>query len=420
MAATLTILSEYFAPEEAATAQLLTDLAVGLNDRFDVAVLTAYPYYHGEDIDVDVPKHEIVEGVDVTRLRSTRFHKERLSLRVVNWVSFLVFVTATLLWRRPNGAVLALSNPPILPFAAWIHKRITGTPYVYLIHDMYPDAPVALGVLDGDGLVARIWERAIRSVYGDADRIVVLGDSMKKRLVDKMGDDPDFDPEKITVIPNWADGDEIRPMPKEKNPFAAEHGTRERFTLVYSGNIGRYHELETAISAVARLESDPDRPDIQMLVIGEGARKEEHIERVERDDIENVRFLPFQPAERLPETLTCGDASLVGIVPEMEGFCVSSKLYSSLAAGMPVLAVVGEGDEVARVIRDCDCGFRIEPGDVSGAVEVLARWADQPEQLDRLGTAARRCFEERYRRNRALDTYADVVEGLLEGNDGVG
>jgi glycosyltransferase involved in cell wall biosynthesis len=408
----VTILTEYFYPEEASTAQLLTELASGLTDSLDVSVVTAYPNYHDENRERAVPRRETHDGIDVHRVRSTRFDKDRIPLRVVNWLTFAVFVFVRLLrCGRSDDVRLVLSNPPILPFVTWVLKRLRGTPYVYLIYDMYPDMPIGLGVISEDGIVARVWESAIRMVYHDADRIVVLGESMEQRLVEKMADDPEFDPEKIAVIPNWEDEEFIRPMSKFDNEFAAEHDTREQFTLLYSGNVGRFHELETAIDAIETLE-DRGRDDVQLLIIGEGARKDDLVQRMDRRDIENVRFLPFQPLDRLPETLTCADASLVGIKPEMEGMCVSSKLYSSLAAGMPVLAVVGEDDEVARVVRENDCGAYVSPGDADAAASVLARWADDAERAAEAGQNARTTLENNYTRKHAIRAYTSLLAEL--------
>ena len=409
----ITVLTEYFHPEEASTAQLLTELTTDLTDRFDVSVLTAYPNYHEEDQSVRVPASETYQEVDIRRVRSTRLDKDSFPRRVVNWLTFTLFVLARLLFDHRRDALLVLSNPPILPFAAWLNRRVRGTPYVYLIYDMYPDMPAELGIIPKDGLLARMWDRAMRPVYRDADRVVVLGESMERRLTEKLADDPGFDPEAIEVIPNWEDEEFIQPRSKEENEFAREQGTVDAFTLVYSGNVGRYHDLETAIDAIGLLE-ERGREDVQLLVIGDGARKAEHQRHVEREGIKNVRFLPFQPLERVPETLTCGDASLVGIDETMTGICVSSKLYSSLATGMPVLAVVGEGDEVARTVRECDCGVHVQPGDAEAAAETLARWADDPETVERLGRNARQCLEANYTLEHARRDYATLFEAVTE------
>ena len=409
----ITILTEYFHPEQASTAQLLTELATGLEEgEYDVTVITGYPNYHDEDRGEQVPRRSEHEGVTVERVRATRFDKDSIALRAINWLTFTVLAFLRVIRTRTGREpVLVLSNPPVSPLALWAAKRVRGTRYAYLIYDMYPDMPVGLGILNGDGLLARAWERAMRLVYRDADRIVVLGESMERRLTEKMAEDPAFDPEKVRVIPNWEDGGFISPKPKANNEFAREHDLVEPFVLLYSGNIGRYHELRTAIRAIERLE-DRGRTDIELLVIGEGARKQEHREYVRRNDIENVRFLPFQPKERLPETLTACDASLVGIEPEMEGMCVSSKLYSALAAGRPVLAVVAEGDEVARVVREADCGAHVPSGDPDGAATVLSEWADTPRTAEGLGENARETFEHNYRKEHAVEAYRSLFEGF--------
>ncbi|MFC6952959.1 glycosyltransferase family 4 protein [Halorubellus litoreus] len=390
----------------------MTDLATGLTDRFDVEVVTGLPNYHESDIDADVPRRETYEGVSVRRLRGTRFHKDRLLLRVVNWFTFGILVLVYLLRHGDrNETNLVLSNPPILPFATYLAKRVRGTQYAYLIYDMYPDMPVELGYLSENGMVARAWEYAIRHVYRDADRIVVLGESMERRLVEKMADDPGFDPEKVVQIANWEDDSFIEPMEKSENEFSREHDLRDKFTLLYSGNIGRYHDVGTAIDAIDELE-DRGRDDIQLLVIGEGGRKEMYQERVREKNIENVRFLPFQPYERLPESLTSGDASLVTTDPGMEGICVSSKLYSSLAAGDPILALVSQTDEVARVVERSDSGAQIDQGKANEVADVLESWADNTSRVEEMGRNARECFESNYTKEHSVDAYANLFDEM--------
>ncbi len=407
----ITVLTEYFYPEEASTAQLLTELTAGLADDFDVSVLTAYPNYHRDDQTQSVPGRATHRSVEIQRVRATRFDKDYLPLRVLNWLSFTLLILWRLVRREENGILLVLSNPPILPFAAWANKRICGDPYAYLVYDIYPDMPIQLGVIAEDGPIASLWERAMRHVYRDADRIVVLGESMQQTIVEKMADDLDFDPDKIEIIPNWEDTDFIEPIDKSDNDFAREHGTVDVFTLLYSGNIGRFHDLETAIDAIGHLENR-GRTDIQLLIIGEGAKKADLKARVRRRDIDNVSFLPFQPLDRLPETLTCGDASLVTVEQGVEGLCVSSKLYSSLAAGRPILALVGKEDEVARVVRDCECGVRMDQGSPEAVADVLERWADDPGEVARLGRNARQCIEQRYTRTHAVEAYRELFAEL--------
>lgn len=407
----VTLLTEYFHPEEASTAQLLTSLATGLTDQFDMSVLTALPNYHAKDRATTSPRYEMYRDVGIRRVRATRFDNDKLPLRLLNWLSFTMLALFQLFRSSQDDVRIVLSNPPTLPFAAWIAKRIQSVPYMYVIYDTYPEMPIQLGYLDKDGAIARIWHGVMRFVYRDADRIVVLGDSMAEHLQEKLADDPAFDSDKIVVVPNWEDPSFIQPMPKEENDFVDKHNMADQFTLLYSGNVGRFHEIETAINAIAELETR-GRDDIQLVVIGEGAQKESLREYVKANGIKNVTFLPFQPIERLPETLTSGDASLVGIKPEMEGLCVSSKLYSSLAVGKPVLAIVGKDDEVARVVRTHDCGEWVQQGDYETAADILAMWADEEALTAQLGENARTCLEHEFSKQKAITTYRSTLQNM--------
>jgi len=411
--ADVTFVTEYFHPEQASTAQLMTELTTELTDAFDMSVVTSLPSYHRDDRDSNVASRTVREGVAVERVRATRFDKDWLPGRVLNWLSFTLLALVRLLRsHRDDDLFVVLSNPPVLPLAAAVTKRLCGVPYVHLVHDIYPDMAVGLGYIDADGYVARAWQAVMRWIYADADRIVVLGDAMKHRLEAHMSENPEFDPGKIEVVHNWEDGDRIRPVPKSENEFAEEHGTRDRFTVVYSGNIGRFHDLETAIEAVQMLE-ERGRDRVKLLIIGEGARKERLRERVRDSETTAVEFLPFQPVEVLPESLTCGDVSLVGIKSEIAGTCVSSKLYSALAAGMPILAVVDGTDEVAHVVRSSDCGVHVSPGDAERAADAIERWMDDPELVARQGERARQRFENQYELEHAVSSYTRTIHDTL-------
>jgi glycosyltransferase involved in cell wall biosynthesis len=404
----LTILSEYFYPESSATSQLLTELAAGLTGRFNVECITSHPNYHDEDREETLPRSEAHQGVEITRVRSTRFDKDDLLKRVVNWLTYTTASTIELL-RSSSDVVLVVSNPPTLPLAPWVRKQLQGTPYVYLIHDLYPDIAVELGLVKEGGPVENLWKRATRRVLSDADQIVVLGESMRNSVLSRY---PSVSHQQITVIHNWVEESFVEPLDKSENPFARENGSVEPFTIVYSGNIGRFHELETVVEAVDRL--DQQGRDVKFLIIGEGAQKSELQTFVQENEIDPVEFLPFQPIEKLPYSLTSGDVSLVGIKEGMEGLCVSSKLYPALAAGQPVLAVVGEGDEVELVVNDCDSGIHVDPGDVEGCCETITRWMDNPSSLEEQGENARDCFENRFTFNTALQRYRSVLEQVTE------
>jgi glycosyltransferase involved in cell wall biosynthesis len=260
---------------------------------------------------------------------------------------------------------------------------------------------VKLGYLSEKGLIAKIWERVNRAIYSRADFIAVLGEYMEKEVRKKLKD-----PGKIRVIHNWADKDFIKPIKKEENWFCEKYGLEKRLVVLYSGNIGLFHDLETVILAANRVK---DKRDIVFVFIGEGGKKAKLMKMVEDLKLNNVLFLSYQPKENLPLSLTSGDISVVSLEKGIEGLAVPSKLYTSLAAGQAILGLVGEKSEIADVIKKYNCGFRVDQGDVEGLIKILERLYNDQKLLNEMKSNARKCFEENFDKAMAIDKYFEIV-----------
>ena len=217
-------------------------------------------------------------------------------------------------------------------------------------------------------------------------------------------------PEKLRVIHNWADGDFIKPLRKSKNDFCKTLGLEDKLVVLYSGNIGLSHDLETVIKAAKKLENE----DIAFLFIGEGGKKEKLKRMAEKLKLNNVLFLPYQSIENLPYSLTCGDISIVSLEDGVEGLAVPSKLYAYLAAGSAIIGVVGRGSEVSDIIKGHRCGFQIEQRDVVGLVKAVTILKEDRKLLDEMKANARRCFEENFEKEMAMVKYYRVIASLSE------
>jgi glycosyltransferase involved in cell wall biosynthesis len=375
----VTLVTIHFHPDYSATGQLLTELAVGLEGMgCRVSVFTARPTYANRP----VSRFEVHEGVEIHRVVSTHLDKNSHIGRVLNAGTYFVAVLGALLWRRHRGPLLIVSSPPFLGLAGYLLRMIRGQPYVYLVHDVFPDAAVTLGYLKAGGWVSRIWDQVNRLVLTHASRIVVLGEGTKTVIARKGGDGV---ADRIRVIHNWADEAFIRPLPKSENPFVREHGLEGKFVVLYSGNIGLPQDLETVIGAAEQLR---DR-DMVFLFIGEGGKKKKLQAMVQERELENVRFLPYQPREVLPYSTTCADVSLVALERGVEGLSMPSKLYTIMASGRPVVALVEKGLEISRILAEGRCGRIVEPYDVDELARVLDDYYSNLEICERDGRNGR-------------------------------
>ena len=131
---------------------------------------------------------------------------------------------------------------------------------------------------------------------------------------------------KIAIVHNWANSDLIQPLAKNQNWFAREHHFVDRFTVLYSGNMGRCHDMTTILETVKLLRNDP----IQFVFIGNGAKRQAFMETIEQLGLTNCTFLPYQDRQVLPYSLTACDLNLISIDRDMEGLVAPSKPLNPL------------------------------------------------------------------------------------------
>jgi glycosyltransferase involved in cell wall biosynthesis len=163
---------------------------------------------------------------------------------------------------------------------------------------------------------------------------------------------------------------------------------------MYSGNLGQGHDVATFIAAARRLAHEA--PEILFLFIGDGARKPEA--QALAFGLDNVRFLPYQPHDKLGESLSAADVHLISLREDLEGLLVPSKLYGALAAGRPIIYIGPPSCEVARVVREHDLGWAGRPGDHEIMSRALLDAVKNPHLWEARGRRARQIFCERYDR----------------------
>lgn len=406
----VTIVSQAFHPDTSANAGVLTELATGLASRgVSVSVLTAQPTYTEEDRASTEPWAEQYEGVHVRRLPTTRFDRNRGTFyRMVNELSFFIVALCYLLGRRLRGTdpLFLPTAPTFLPILGWLLRPL-GYRSVPIVMDLYPDMAVELGYLSETGPIYRVWEWLNQRTYPAVAQVVTIGETMEATLHDKYGTEC-----KVTVIHNWADGDFITPQPKSENPFAEAHDFFDELTVLYSGNLGQHHDLESVIDAAIELKDDELHPEPHFVFIGEGGKKRKLEEMAAEHALDMVTFLPYQPVEELPDSLTSGDVSVVTMEQGVEGLCVSSKFYTALASGTAILAISTSGSEIGTVVERTGCGIRVDPNQPEAVADAIRHWSRNPAEVAEMGRRAREVFEEEFSKTQALDKYEQVVSEI--------
>ena len=186
-----------------------------------------------------------------------------------------------------------------------------------------------------------------------ADRVVVIGETMKKRVEAK-----GVSPERVRVIPNWGDAASVVPKPHD-NEWARSHKLAKSFVVMHSGNIGHAQNLDALIRATTFLR---DLDDLAVVLIGSGARRGELVALARTLEADKVEILAYQERAILSESLSTADIHVVGLVRGLAGYVVPSRVYGILAAGRPVIAATDAESETAQLVAEVGCGSSCRRG----------------------------------------------------------
>jgi len=387
---------------------MLTDLAEYLVGRqVQVYVICSRQLY--EKPRARLPKREVHAGVRVVRIVGTRFGRSSRLGRLADYVSFYAIATIQLATMLRRGDVLVtMTDPPMLSVIGAGVARLRGCTLINWLQDVFPEVASRL-----EGTAMPAWlERSLRALRDASLRRahcnVVIGERMREYIIARAVPAP-----RVQVIENWADGEAIRPRPSAWSALRRKLDAAASFIVEYSGNLGRAHDYHTLLLAAERLRS---RRDIVFLMVGGGVGMTALREEVDARRLRNVRFLPYQPRDRLCDSLAAGNVHLLSLLPAMEGLIVPSKLYGILAAGRPTLFVGDVDGEMARALAAGSCGMSVPLGAGGALAAAIERAADDPVAVDRMGQAARRLFDERYSLNSACDRWSAVLGVLTTGS----
>ena len=410
------VLCPHYAPDTAPTGEVMTRIATELAARgHELHVVTSLPWYLHHRVEPGWTgrpvRHQDTPAGRITRVHPFPTDKRNIPARALGFAGFTGLVGAMALkgWRqhRPD-VVLAMSPPLTLGVAGWLGAQRWRVPFVFNIQDVFPDVAVELGAITNKTVI-RVASWLERWSYRRADAVTVLSDDLHDNLVAKVqGTVPDpYD--RIRVIPNFVDTVRIAPAARTGTPgggaYRREHGLGDRQVVMYAGNVGFSQSLDLLIGAARELA---DRPDVVFVINGGGSARPD-LER-QAAGLDNVRFIDFQPAERLADVLAAGDIHVVPLRRGLARSSVPSKTYSILAAGRPVLASVDEGTEVARVVDKAGAGVAVPPDDPEAFTAALAALLDDPARVRDMG-AAGRAFVERWVSPAAV---AERYEALFE------
>ena len=321
------------------------------------------------------------------------------------WCNIRQYATAKKI--KNIDIILADSTPPTQGLVARKLKKKIKIPVVYNLQDIFPDSLANAGMTKRGSLIWKIGRRIENKTYAAAERIIVISEDFKKNILAK-----GVPEEKIEVVYNWIDIESIKPVEKEKNKLFSELGIdRNKFTVVYAGNMGSAQGVDVILDAAELLKNDPE---IQFILFGGGAKFEEIRKEAQRRKLNNLCIFALLPQDRVSEVYSLGNVALITCKKGFGNSAFPSKTWSIMACNTPIIASYDLDSELADVLEEAKAGITIAPENAGELVRAILQAKDQRVTVD-----CREYLQEKCDRKTCARKYVDIFENTVrQGKNG--
>lgn len=397
----------YYYPEQCAGIFVVDDLMHRLAAEGDESVIYVPTPTRNVRESVEWKRKEVLcDGKMVVK----RFHMygegKNPVLRALRYCFCELAYLHHLIWDKYDVAFID-STPPIQGLKLPIVRLFRKCPVVYNAQDLFPDTLSGTGLAKKGGLLWKIGSWVARVTFNNTDKIIAISEDIKRTLVEEKGIPAD----KVVVVYNWVDSDAVVPIKKEENPLFEEFGlSRDKFHMVYAGNLGNAQNINIVVDAATRLR---DNEDVEFVVFGSGGLENDIRARIEAEGLKNLRLLPLQPVERVKYVYSLGDVCLVSCKEGLGGSAMPSKTWSILSCGRPVLANFDEG-ELQMILTKNELGVFTKAGDLEGFVEAISQLAAEPEKCAEMGARGRQFILDNLTKDAGTRKYAEVLRSVCK------
>lgn len=366
-------LGAYYHPEITAGSHLLDDVFEGCaNAGIEIAVYVPSPSRGLDDAVRKQYKRRKTEVLHGGRIIIHRFPMiiERKSFiqRALRYLLCNISGYFHGIKEKDVDIVLCSSTPPTQGMlSALVAKKLSKKsgkkiPIIYNLQDVFPDSLVNAGFAHKGGLLWKIGRKIEDYTYKNADKIIVISNSIKRNIMEK-----GVPEEKIEVISNWIDLDSVHPVERKENTLISEFGLNpNKFIVVYAGNFGAAQGADIVLKAAKELVEEKD---IQFVIFGGGPYFDDA--KKEAEGLKNIFIHELMPQDRVSEVYSLGDVALITCKAGTGKAGMPSKTWSIMACNTPIIASFDTDSDLADVIRDSGAGECVEPGSVQVLTEAI-------------------------------------------------
>lgn len=412
-------LPPYYFPEQVSSTHLSADLTEGFVSKgWLVENIVPMPCRGISDElrnEYKHKRHEILYDGKVTVNRFPMFKEGRNPvIRALRY-----FLVNSIQKKRAKNAkgidlVYGGSTPPIQGLLCGRVARLLSrkygrkVPFIYNLQDIFPDSLVTTGLARKDSLLYRIGSKIEKKTYQYADKIIVISNSMRKNILDK-----GVPESKIKVIPNWIDTSKVVPVAKEANALFEEFAIpKEKFIVLYAGNLGAAQGTEVLIEAAERLK---EHSEIQFVIFGNGIDFETIQRKIHEEHLNNVFLHALLPQNRVSEVYSLGDVDIITCKKGTGMSSMPSKLWSIMACNTEIIASFDEESDLAEVLRESQGGICVEPQNAAALAEAILSSYQRRKEGNPPQICSREYVEQHASKERCVSEYIALFEECVRG-----
>ncbi len=317
------------------------------------------------------------------------------------WAFWLFVDQARKLLRKlPRPDLLYITSTPLSTglIGLWAKKRL-ALPYVFEVRDLWPEAPIQVGVIKNP-LLKKLLYSLEKRIYTQALGLVALSPGIAHHLQKTCPDG------EVALIPNFSDLDVF--FPKEPNQKLADQiGLRGGFTLAYTGALGQVNAVEELLDLAEMAQKRGKNWDF--LIMGRGSHAGKLQASAEAKRLENVRFVPFGSKDEVNEILNLSDMAWISFahLPVLKTNS-PNKFFDALAAGKAI--VVNHKGWVYDLVKTHELGISCLPGKMEAAFSRLEALDQNRPELERMGKNSRKLAETYFSKEMAVGRLLEVID----------
>ncbi len=348
-----------------------------------------------------VEKTENVEGIEVHYLPIAYDNRFGFYKRSVSFIQYILKSVSTAGALQGVDVCYAISVPLTIGIAAlWIKKRYK-IPYIFEVGDLWPEAPIQMGVVKSYFLKEILFDLEKR-IYTHAESVVALSTAIQSAVQQKVP----F--RTVHLISNMSDTEFYQPQQKDIQ-LQQKYGVENKFVVSYIGAIGLANGLDYFIEC-ARASQKASLP-VHFILCGDGAMKERLAQIAKNLQLSNLSILPFTNRAGVKDVMNITDASFICYkpLPVLETGS-PNKYFDGLASGKLIL--LNFGGWIKEETELYNCGVSLDARQPADFVKQITPYLQDSEKAKKSQLASRKLAEEKYSRIQLSERFAHIFQEL--------